>query len=97
MSKAVICGIPFTIMDVREDFDPFGKTDARAATIKVFSGCSPEQREATLVHEWCHAVLMCNGVSHEEAQVAVLSTELYRQGFRIEIIEDEPSKSKEKR
>jgi hypothetical protein len=82
------CGIPFTVVEMEDgDFDVFGRTEAKPALIRVNKTCSPEQREATTVHEWCHAVLMCNGVVHDEAVVAVLATELYREGFRVKVQE----------
>lgn len=86
--KIMACGIPFTIVEKEDgDFDVFGRTSSKPATIDINKTCSPEQREATYVHEWCHAVLMCNGVAHDEAVVAILSTELYRNGFRIRVEE----------
>ena len=86
--KTVICGIPFEITEVdsvlSEDMR-FGECDVMAATIKINTHCSKAQKEATLVHEWIHAVAGCNGTSQSEDMVSVLATELYRQGFRIEV------------
>jgi hypothetical protein len=81
--RMMVCAIPFKVTDGTEDFGPFGNTKAIEAVVTLNTKCSPEQREATLVHEWCHAVLMCNGVSHDEPVVACLATELYRAGFRV--------------
>jgi len=44
-----------------------------------------EQRDATLVHEWIHAVLFCNNITHSEEIVSILAQELYREGFRVKV------------
>ena len=85
--KLTVCGIPFSVVEGSEDFENFGHTEAMPAIIKLNPKCSTQQREATLVHEWCHAVLICNGVAHDEQVIATLSTELYRHGFRVELEE----------
>lgn len=85
-----ICGIEFDIIlrdNVSRDDDNYGKTDPKQAKIYI-DGSMPEQmRDATLVHEWIHAVHALNGISDSEAQVCVLATELYRQGFRVKVDE----------
>jgi hypothetical protein len=87
--KTIICGIPFEVIEVEssltEDQERFGECDVMAATIKINAHCSKAQKEATLVHEWIHAVAGCNGTSQSEDIVGVLATELYRQGFRVEV------------
>ena len=81
--KTIVCGIPFEIKEGSKDLEPFGRTSGRPALIEISPECSTEQKEATLVHEWIHAVFMCNGIAHEEVQVGVLATELFRSGFRV--------------
>lgn len=92
----VICGIPFEIIEVASSLsslDRFGECDLMAAIIKINKHCSVVQKEATLVHEWVHAVNGCNGTSQSEESVGVVATELYRQGFRVKtegFIVDDP-------
>ena len=84
-----ICGIPFTVIEQEAQFGTetqrFGECDVMSATIKLNSKCSQEQKDATLVHEWIHAVAGCNGTSQNEDIISVIATELYRQGFRVKI------------
>lgn len=91
--KTIICGIPFQVIEldsVLGDNPSFGEVDLLPAIIRMNSKCSPEQKEATLVHEWVHAVAGCNGIAMAEDIVGVLATELYRQGFRVKVEEDSP-------
>jgi hypothetical protein len=86
--KTIICGIPFEVIEVESTLgseQPLGECDVMAATITINARCSNAQKEATLVHEWIHAVAGCNGASQSEDMVSVLATELYRQGFRVEV------------
>jgi len=86
--KTTICGIPVRIVlhegHGRGDGN-YGEMDGKSATIHIDQAMPKAVREATLVHEWMHAVFEYNGIEHTEVQVAVLSTELYRQGFRIKV------------
>jgi hypothetical protein len=88
--KTIICGIPFEITEVENCFGSehrFGECDTMAATIKLNRHCSPEQKDATLVHEWVHGVGGCNGTSQDEDLISVIAIELYRQGFRVKVEE----------
>jgi hypothetical protein len=86
--KTIICGIPFEIIqrepNTRADTN-FGRMDVKMAQITIDKTMPPEMREATIVHEWMHAVYEINGIDHTEIQIGVLATELYRQGFRIKV------------
>jgi hypothetical protein len=86
--KTVICGIPFEIVmrqpNARDD-NNYGKGDGKHAVIFIDDTMPKSIKDATLVHEWMHQVYECNGITHEELQVAVMATELYRQGFRVKI------------
>jgi len=86
--KTIICGIPFEIV-MRERTlpvdDNYGLMSGKEARIYLDSKIPKPMRDATLVHEWMHAVFECNGIQHEEVQVAVMATELYRNGFRVKV------------
>ena len=86
--KTMICGIPFDII-MREKTSPvdqnYGLMSGKEARIYLDAKVPKPMREATLVHEWMHAVFECNGIQHEEVQVAVMATELYRNGFRVKV------------
>lgn len=90
--KTIICGIPFEIIVVETTLcgtERFGECDVMAATIKINSHCSQQQKESTLIHEWLHAIAGCNGTSNNEDIVSVLANELYRNGFRVKIEDGE--------
>lgn len=95
--KIDVCGIPFSVERVSGSFsckpDPFGESDAIRAMIKISSLCSPEQFDATLIHEWAHGVCQCYGCDSNEPMILALSQELYRLGFRVKIL-DSKEKSK---
>jgi phage tail protein X len=84
--KTIVCGVPFTITTVDSvNFEAYGRTNGIKATIELNKNLSDEQRSATLVHEWIHAVLFCNNVTHTEEVVSILAQELYREGFKVKI------------
>jgi hypothetical protein len=92
-----VCGIPFSIDIAKSPFRSgtqfFGETDGKAASIVIHSACSPEQWDATLIHEWLHGVCQCYGCDDSEPMIAVIAQELYRVGFRVKT-DDEKEKSK---
>ena len=81
-----ICGLPFNLVyrerNSRSDAS-MGKCDIKDLKIYIDKDMPAEQRRASLVHEWIHAVLDLNGVEAHEGVVSVLGTELYRSGFRV--------------
>lgn len=81
-----ICGLPFKLIyrerNSRSDTS-MGKCDIKDLEIYIDKDMPDEQRKASLVHEWIHAVLDLNGVEAHEVVVSVLGTELYRSGFRV--------------
>ncbi len=95
--KIDVCGIPFSVSRGKPAFKSgpqfFGECLCKPATIVIHEECSPEQFDATLIHEWAHGVLGNNGCDDNEQMVAVLTMELYRVGFRVKVI-DEEEKSK---
>ena len=81
-----ICGLPFTVQerDTNTRDDPnMGKCDSKNLLITIDKTMPIAMKEATLVHEWMHAVYEVNGVQHDESHVAVMAAELYRCGFRV--------------
>lgn len=86
--KTIICGIPFEII-LRQGTTPvdtnYGHMNGKEARIYLDAKIPKPMRDATLVHEWMHAVFECNAINHEEVQVAVMATELYRNGFRVKV------------
>jgi len=83
-----ICGIPFEIIErdrnSRDDGN-FGKCDTKDGKIYIDKEMTIEQKRATLVHEWMHAVYTLNGIDHSEVQVSVMATELFRNGFSLKL------------
>ncbi len=88
--KISVCGVPHEIVmrepNGRDDAN-YGKYDGKTGKIFIDSTMPAEVRESTILHEWMHGVYEQNGVQHEEQHVAVMAAELYRQGFRVKIIE----------
>lgn len=83
-----ICGIKFDIIkreNVSRDDGNYGKTDSKQAKIYVDGTMPQHVIDATLVHEWMHAVYDLNGIDHNEVQIGVMATELYREGFRVKV------------
>ena len=84
--KIIICGLPFKIIyrdrNSRSDLS-MGRCDSKDLTIHIDKDMPDAQKQATLVHEWLHAVLDINGIEASEILVSVLGTELYRSGFRV--------------
>jgi len=85
--RTIICGIPFkVIMFDRVAADGlYGRMDGKSATIYLDDDMPREMRDATMIHEWIHAVWECNGIQHTEEQVSTMATELYRSGFRVKV------------
>lgn len=83
----VICGLPFELIhrdrNSRSDVS-MGRCDTKDLKIFLDKEMPTEQQEATLVHEFVHAVFDLNAIEAQEIQVAVLATELYRCGFRVQ-------------
>jgi hypothetical protein len=90
--KTVICGIPYEIV-LREPKDRddrnYGSCDSKLARIQMDKTMPQAVRDQTLIHEWLHAVTEIYGCALEEWPCGVLSAELYREGFRVTIEEDE--------
>jgi hypothetical protein len=87
-----ICGINFEVIlrdPVSRDDTNFGKCDCKTAKIYIDNSMPREVIDATLIHEWIHGVLVSNAIDHTEILVSVLSTELYRNGWRIRQYETE--------
>ena len=86
--KLTICGIPFDIVE-QDKFngadDIMGLCDIAQSKLFIASGMPQATKDATLVHEWIHAVLQHSGIDHEEVLVSVLANELYREGFRVKV------------
>lgn len=81
-----ICGLPWTVQEretnTRDDQN-MGKSDSKMLLITIDKTMPLAAKEATLVHEWMHAVYEINGVAHDEQHVSVMAAELYRCGFRV--------------
>lgn len=87
-----VCGVPFLYKEVesnsRTDVS-MGRSDSKMAVITINRDMPKEMKESILIHEWIHAVLDCGGLgelSNNEQLVCLLQNELYRAGFRIEIM-----------
>jgi hypothetical protein len=81
-----ICGLPYTVYEREPNGanDPnYGKHDGKQLSIFIEASMPVAAKEATLIHEWMHAVYEVNGVAHEEQHVSVMAAELYRCGFRV--------------
>jgi len=83
-----VCGAPFEVIErerieVRPTDGNYGEIDPIAGKVWLNGTASPEIRDVTLIHEWIHGVFQTNEVEHSEAVASILSTELYRQGFRV--------------
>lgn len=81
-----ICGIVFNIKlaePILANGNRMGECDLLKAEITINKGSSAMQFEATLIHEWMHAVAGCNGTSQDEGLVSVVAQELFREGFRV--------------
>lgn len=63
--------------------DLIGEVHYPKSQIWIQENSSPEQKEATLVHEWTHTLLDMCGLPNKEQQVTLLATILYMEGFRI--------------
>lgn len=85
--KLTICGIPFEVaeQDKFDDDCTMGLCDISQSKLFISSGMPQATKDATLVHEWIHAVLQHSGIDHEEVLVSVLANELYREGFRVKV------------
>ena len=86
-SKTIICGIPFNVIE-RDSFEDdciMGECDIIQSSLFVYKKMPKETKDATLVHEWIHAVLQHSGIKHKEILVSVLANELYREGFRVRV------------
>lgn len=87
VEKIDVSGIPFTTVERNpEQMSALDGEYGACSPIKsiiYLNGNMPEEtREQTLVHEWIHGVLQLMGIDHSEAVASVLSSELYRLGFR---------------
>lgn len=88
-NKVTICGYEYKILyrdrNTRDD-NNIGMSDSKDLIITIDKDVPLQQKESTLIHEWVHCVLSSNGLytqSDDEILVSVLSTELYRSGFRV--------------
>ena len=90
--RTLICGIPFEIImrepNMRSDAN-MGRCDSKMAKITIDRTMPEPVRDATLVHEWMHSVYDLNGIEHSEVQIGIMATELYRNGFRVKVEEDQ--------
>jgi hypothetical protein len=89
MKYLSICSVPFRLIPfprVSEN-DRYALMDGKSQTIFIDASLPEETRDLTLIHEWLHGVFEHNCIDHNEQLVGVLSTELYRTGFRIPLIE----------
>ena len=84
--KIIICGLCFEVVNrdrnSRSD-ESLGRCDIKDLRIFIDKEMPDQQKEATLIHEWCHAVLQLNGIEHSETLVSVLAQEMYRVNFRL--------------
>lgn len=86
-----VCGLPYKLIErssevVHPADGNFGQIAAIEGIIWLNGKMTPEIKEASLVHEWIHGVFTSNGIDHNEQQVGILATELYRMGFRVKYI-----------
>ena len=87
-----VSGIPFEVKEVESNSreDPsMGRCDPKKALITINKEMPETVKDVTLIHEWLHGVLENNGlpeISSNETVICVLSTELYRNGFKPKII-----------
>lgn len=82
-----VAGVAFEVVErrvkeVRPSDGNYGEISPIEGKIWLHGKSSPEIHEVTLIHEWIHGIFNTNEVDHSEAVASVLSTELYRQGFR---------------
>ena len=92
-----VAGVPFKVIKRNPaNMSPldgeFGCCSPIEGAIRVNGKMPREVYEQTLIHEWVHGLL--TGVDHSEAVAIVLSTELYRQGFRAPRWKCPPKSSK---
>lgn len=82
-----VCGVTYEIKEIppcsRND-GFMGRCDSLSAEITINACMTTEQKKATEIHEWLHAVLDASGLPNEETTVSVLANELYRQGFSLD-------------
>lgn len=86
--KTTICGIPFDVIELDEFVgtdDLMGLCDIVKSRLTIYANMPQATKDATLVHEWIHAVLQHSGIEHEEVLASVLANELYREGFRVKV------------
>lgn len=82
-----VCGVTYEIKEIPPCIrnDGFmGRCDSLSAEITINACMTTEQKKATEIHEWLHAVLDASGLPNEETTVSVLANELYRQGFSLD-------------
>lgn len=92
-----VAGVPFSVVLRTKDAvsprdEEYGCCSPIEARFYLNGKTTPEVYEQTLIHEWVHGLL--TGVEHGEAVAIVLSTELYRQGFRAPRWKCPPKSSK---
>ena len=87
-----VSGIPFEVKEVESNSreDPaMGRCDTKQALITINKDMPGAVKDVTLIHEWLHGVLENNGmpeISSNETFICVLSTELYRNGFKPKVL-----------
>lgn len=97
--KVNVCGVMFDLIRVYEDsFNRhchLGEADFRKSRIRINNSMDKEQQEATLIHEWLHAILDANSYhdeSGDEKLISCLQTNLYLAGFRVPVVKEKKQK-----
>jgi hypothetical protein len=90
--KIDVCGQAFELILKKEEGgthgnDTYGYTYGKDGKIVIDGNMPKIVQDATIVHEWLHAILEVNGINHKEIEVSVLANELYRNGFMPKISE----------
>jgi hypothetical protein len=82
-----VAGVPFEVIErraseVRTLDGNYGEISPIEGKIWMNGKASTPIREVSLLHEWFHGICDANGVEHSEVITNVITSELYRQGFR---------------
>ena len=94
-----VCGVPFEVIErevpaVRPNDTNYAEIAPIEGKIWLNGKASLPIKEVSLIHEWIHGVFNTNEIDHTEEIASVLSTELYRQGFRVARVKCPPKSSK---
>lgn len=98
IKRLEICGISYEVkfLEPNNREDVFmGRQDPQRAVITINKTMSEEVQQQTLIHEWIHAVLSNHCIDDcNEPLVQTLACELHRNGFKLQLFEEQQKKIK---